>query len=608
MPGICGIFGKRHEQLYKNQLLKMVACMMQNPSFSNGCYINPDLNAYVGWVAHPGSYSDCLPIFNETKDVVLFFAGEGFPEKETIIKLKSTGHAFDPSNASSLIHLYEENGIDFLLDINGWFSGVLIDFRNKESVLFVDRYGMQRIYFHEKEDDFYFSSEAKCLLKVLPELRRLDPESMGHYFTCGSVLENRTLFSGVSLLPGGSSWRFQKGICTARKKYFLPSEWENLEILEKSKFHDALHETIEKIIPPYLESRSSIGMSLTGGLDTRIIMSHIGSSATQLPCYTFGGMYRDCFDVKIAKKVAEACGQSFRILPIEESFLTNFSDFAEKTVYRTDGVSNVCGSHEIYLNNLAKEIAPIRLTGLFGSEIMRSVAYIKADLPKENIFNPEFEPHNLNALKTFQFAKNRNPVSNVAFNIIPWQLQGNLLAAQSELTVRTPFMDNRLVKLMYQIQKDERAGEELSLRLILSGNPELGKIRTDRGLKADRFYIFTLLTRIYYDFLFKAEYGFSQGMPHWLSYIENYLDLLKMEKYIIGRNKIEHYRLWFKNNLSDYIKNILLDGRSMRRDYLKEGIIEEVVKGHMSGKRNYTNEINKLLTMELIQRIFIENE
>jgi asparagine synthase (glutamine-hydrolysing) len=239
---------------------------------------------------------------------------------------------------------------------------------------------------------------------------------------------------------------------------------------------------------------------------------------------------------------------------------------------------------------------------------MRSEDYLKADLPEEKIFNPEFEPHNLNALKTLQLAKKRHPQSYVIYNIIPWQLQGNLLAAQSELVVRTPFMDNRLVKLMYQVQKDVRVGEELTFRLILSGNPELGKIRTDWGLKANGFYITHLLARIYYGFLFKAEYGFSQGMPHWLSYIENYLDLFKIEKYIIGRHKIENYRLWFKDNISDYIKNILLDDRSKRREYLKIGIIEELVKEHISGKKNHTNEINKLLTMELIQRIFIEKE
>jgi len=49
-----------------------------------------------------------------------------------------------------------------------------------------------------------------------------------------------------------------------------------------------------------------------------------------------------------------------------------------------------------------------------------------------------------------------------------------------------------------------------------------------------------------------------------------------------------------------------LDNRSKKREYLKKGVVEHIVFGHTDGKLNYTNEINKLLSMELIQRIFIE--
>jgi asparagine synthase (glutamine-hydrolysing) len=603
MPGICGIIGKSDHVLNKSHLATMMDCMSHNPSFSHGYYINEDLDIYLGWVAHPGSFSDCLPIFNETKDVVLVFTGEEFTEKETISRIRSNGHTFDHSNASYLVHLYEENGIGFLRALNGLFSGVLIDCRRKESCLFVDRYGMKRIYFHEKEGIFYFSSEAKSILRVLPELRRLDPISLGHFIKCGSVMDNRTLFSGVSLLPGGSSWKFEKGICTGKERYFQPEEWENLESIDQTRFHDLIEEAIQKVIPRYFESVSRVGMSLTGGLDTRIIMSHLGSDIKELPCYTFGGMYRDCYDVKIARNIAKSCGQSFRVLPIGESFLKNFGDFAEKTVYLTDGVSDVCGSHEIFLNRLAKKVAPIRMTGLFGSEIIRSVAYIKADFPTENIFNKEFDQSISNALETFNKAKQGHPHSYVVFKLIPWHLQGNYLAAQTELIVRTPFLDNRIVGLMYHGRKDEN----LSLRIVRGGNPKLSKISTDRGIKDSGFYLFKLLPIVYYNFLFKAEYGFDRGMPHWLSFMENYFDPFKLERYFIGRHKIEHYRLWFKNDLSEYIKMILLDNRSNNRNYIGKKVIERIVFGHISGKKNYTNEINKLLTMELIQKFFINN-
>ena len=77
-------------------------------------------------------------------------------------------------------------------------------------VLFNDRYGVNRIYYHENADGFYFSSEAKALLKILPDTRQLNLRSLGEVLCCEAVLQNRSLFSGISLLPGGSSWVFSR--------------------------------------------------------------------------------------------------------------------------------------------------------------------------------------------------------------------------------------------------------------------------------------------------------------------------------------------------------------------------------------------------------------
>jgi len=51
------------------------------------------------------------------------------------------------------------------------------------------------------------------------------------------------------------------------------------------------------ILPRYFNSKEPIGMSLTGGLDIRMIMVCINQPPESLPCYTFGGMYRDSFDI-----------------------------------------------------------------------------------------------------------------------------------------------------------------------------------------------------------------------------------------------------------------------------------------------------------------------
>src|SRR5207247_119949 len=89
----------------------------------------------------------------------------------------------------------------FPAGLNGRFHGVLIDRGRGMTMLFNDRYGMHRVYVHEGSEAFYFAAEAKAILAVRPELRRVDARGLGEFVACGCVLENRTLFDRIHLLP-----------------------------------------------------------------------------------------------------------------------------------------------------------------------------------------------------------------------------------------------------------------------------------------------------------------------------------------------------------------------------------------------------------------------
>ena len=78
------------------------------------------------------------------------------------------------------------------------------------------------------------------------------------------------------------------------------------------------------------------------------------------------------------------------------------------------------------------------------------------------------------------------------------------------------------------------------------------------------------------------------------------------EKLILGRYQFGHYRIWFRNALSDYVQEMLLDNRTANRPYLNKKYLEKIVRRHIKGKGNYVNEINKVLTAELIHRLLLE--
>jgi asparagine synthase (glutamine-hydrolysing) len=608
MSGIAGIITRNSKQENNTILRTMINSMIHESFYTSGTYVNQEIGIYAGWVCHRNSFADCMPILNEQKNIVLIFSGEDFADKDLFTQLNEHGHMFDSSNASYLVHMYEEDEEGFLKQLNGWFSGILIDLRKSSIVLFNDRFGMQRVFYHENKDSFYFSSEAKSLLRICPEARKIDMKSMGEFFSCNSVLGDRTLFKNISLLPSASQWTFYNGNVVTKDHYFRPAEWENQPLLKKEAFYAELRETFKKVLPRYFRSQQKIGMSLTGGLDSRMILAYIDIAPGALPFYTFGGMYRDCLDVKVARRIAQFCDQPHSVLQLGKEYLADFPANAERTVYISDGCLDVCGSHNIYLNRLAREIAPVRITGTFGSEILRNASGFKSFPPDNQIFHPSFKPYLAEAIHTLQAHKNAHQLSISLFKEAPWLKLNALFLEQTQLTYRAPFMDNDLVRLAYRAPQHVLNTKELSLRLIQDGNQSLLNIRSDMGFGGTKDNVIALGIQLFYSTVFRAEWYYNTATPHWMVKLEKTLAPLHLEGLILGRNKIEHHRKWFQNELSDYLQDVLLDRRAVNRPFLNEKSLTEIVNGHVRGEKNYLNEINKILTVELTYRLLIENQ
>jgi len=143
-------------------------------------------------------------------------------------------------------------------------------------------------------------------------------------------------------------------------------------------------------------------------------------------------------------------------------------------------------------------------------------------------------------------------------------------------------------------------------RLIAAGSKELQGIRTDRGLGGAGSWT-APIARSLLEFTFRAEYAYDYGMPQWLARVDHALAPLRLERLYLGRHKFCHYRTWYRDALSGYVREMLLDARTLSRPYLNRSVVEQVVRGHLSGTANYTTEIHRLLTLELQHRLFIDS-
>ncbi len=583
----------------------MVAAMEHETFYSSGAYADDRLNIHLGWAVHEHSSSDCMPIRNPRGDIVMAFYGEDFSR-----------HAPDRGRENSrtgvrdreyLIDLYEQMGPSFLLELNGWFAGVLIDRNLNQTLLFSDRYGMQRIYCHESDDAVFFSSEAKSLLQVLPQVRKLNPEAFGESTAFDCVLGDKSLFDGVSVLPGGSCWTFDGSGRCRKNRYFNPESLESVQRIRQDEVVDRIRTGFLDVLPRYLDSSAPMALALTAGLDSRLIIAAADGDLAGFRSYTFAGN-RDTLDVRQSQKVARFAGLQYQVLRLEDDFFADFPKLADETVYVSDGALGVSRTHDTYCNRVARNIAPVRLTGLFGSEVLRQGRILPRAPRIDGLLTPAFDEHVAQAEGRVSAYREGHPLTAVLHRDIPWRVQGVRSIEQSQVVVRSPFMDNALVELMYAVPNEARLSPRIQMQVIQDLNPRLTRIMSDRGHTTSWNPLVRRVVQGSLWALLKADYMYYCDTPNWMLRSERAMMAVGIPRLMLGYHKFEHYRPWYRTRLSEYLADTLLDNRTLQRPFFDRSFLRRAVDDHVAGRRNYHNHLTKALTLELTMRTLIESK
>ena len=204
-----------------------------------------------------------------------------------------------------------------------------------------------------------------------------------------------------------------------------------------------------------------------------------------------------------------------------------------------------------------------------GSEVTRSSGGWNLQAMKRGWLNEEFQPLMNEAVETFNGIKSASSRLTFAlFAQAPWYEYGRLSVENSQVTLRTPFMDTDLVRLIYQAPASALDNAALTMRFIRECNPVMSDIPTDRGRGKNG--ILGSILRMQQELLFKAEYIYNYGMPDWMMKIDRALRPLQLEKLFLGRHKFHHYRKWYGKDLNQYVKDVLLDRKSLNRNHVNK--------------------------------------
>ncbi|MBF89721.1 MAG: asparagine synthetase B [Candidatus Marinimicrobia bacterium] len=277
MCGISGIFSFSSEQSVDGELLKsMNRAQSHRGPDDEGYYLAPGValgHRRLSIIDLSGGHQ---PIFNEDGSVAIVFNGEIYNHKAVKSELETLGHTFaSHSDTETIVHAWEEWGVDCLVHLNGMFAFAVWD--NNQKVLFVarDRAGEKPIYYSHLDDgSVIFGSELK-VLKQHPLLdKTLNERSIEDFLTFGYIPEPKSIYQSVHKLKAGHYFLLTQDESTKVvpiEYWDLP--WQAIEQSTDETLPEAVYQKLKSAVDLRMESEVPLGAFLSGGVDSSAVVA-----------------------------------------------------------------------------------------------------------------------------------------------------------------------------------------------------------------------------------------------------------------------------------------------------------------------------------------------
>ncbi|EJC74116.1 asparagine synthase, glutamine-hydrolyzing [Rhizobium leguminosarum bv. trifolii WSM2012] len=252
------------------------------------------------------------PLFNETGDIVIICNGEIYNHDALREELRALGHQFSSlSDVETIIHAYEEYGVDCLAKLRGMFAFALWDKRNQTLLLARDRMGEKPLYLHRGDAGrIWFSSEIRSISSVMPKPLKLTPEAFNMFLTFQYVPEPLTPLQGLELLPAGHYLLLKPGAIDAAPQ----SYWDLSDVREDAGKPVAVTEEILDNACRLMGTADvPVAVALSGGIDSSLVAALTARHFPgQLHAFTIGYKGRPETDERgFAQSLAKDLGIGF---------------------------------------------------------------------------------------------------------------------------------------------------------------------------------------------------------------------------------------------------------------------------------------------------------
>ncbi len=310
---MCGIAGRLNcdldHKVSLDLIKKMTSIIFYRGPDDEGFYINGNFGMGHRRLSIIDPTGGHQPLSNEDKSIWVALNGEIYNYVELRQELIRKGHIFKSSSDTEVIvHLYEDEGEDFVHKLRGMFAIALWDENSKRLILVRDRLGKKPMfYYFVPGRHLIFASEIKSILQDGDVDRTINLRAIDIYLSCLYLPAPYTFFKKIEKLPAAHMLIFSKGNIEIKKYWDLHYRY-NHDINEEELI-ERLIEILTESTRIRLRSDVPLGAFLSGGIDSSIIVLFMSQLLEKpVEAATIGFLDKEFNELPYAREVARVCG------------------------------------------------------------------------------------------------------------------------------------------------------------------------------------------------------------------------------------------------------------------------------------------------------------
>src|SRR5437773_763821 len=295
MCGIAGQFNfQRDEPVQRETIVRMARSIAHRGPDDEGFFIAGPVGLGFRRLSIIDLAGGHQPMSDAEETVWMIFNGEIYNYRELRAELQSKGHQFRTnSDTEVIIHGYKEWGTDVFNHLNGMFGLAIWDVNNQRLVVARDAMGIKLLYYRIANGQLTFGSEIRAILAAENSKPAVDPMALNLFLRFRYTPSPLTIFDGIRKLASGTMLVVEGGKYREERWYnYTPTPFESPG--SEEEIREELLELYRGAVKRHLLSDVPVGILLSGGLDSGLLLALMNERGGPWPAYTVG--YGETFE------------------------------------------------------------------------------------------------------------------------------------------------------------------------------------------------------------------------------------------------------------------------------------------------------------------------